>query len=65
MNTKFSLALLASAVMARSRISSNTQEFHDYIGTFGKSYGTVAEMNKRMLTWTENKNTVDMLNATN
>ena len=42
MNTKFSLALLASAAMARTRIgTSSTSEFHDYIGQFGKHYGTV------------------------
>ena len=64
MNTKFSLALLASAAMARTRISGN-QEFHDYIGTFGKNYGTVQEMNNRMQIWLENKQTVDNLNATN
>ena len=64
MNTKFSLAMLASAAMARTRISGN-QEFHDFIGTFGKSYGTVQEMNNRMQIWLENKNTVDNLNATN
>ena len=62
--TIFSLALLASAAMARTRISGN-QEFHDYIGTFGKSDGTVQEMNNRMQIWLENKNTVDNLNATN
>ena len=66
MNTKFSVALLASAAMARVRIgTSSTSDFQDYIGQFGKHYGTVNEMNHRMQVWLDNKNTVDGLNAAN
>jgi hypothetical protein len=67
MNNKFSLALLASAAMGRVRIntSNDTSEFQDYIGTFGKSYGTTSEMSDRLEIWLENKKEVDGLNATN
>ena len=42
MNTKFSLALLATSAMARIRVdTSNNSEFQDFIGQFGKHYGTV------------------------
>lgn len=66
MNTKFSLALLSTAVMARQRLdTSGTAEFQDFIGNFGKNYGSVQEMNNRMQIWLQNKRTVDDLNATN
>ena len=59
MNTKFTLALLASAVMGRGIANSNQSEFQDYIGTFGKNYSSVDEMVNRMTVWMENKRTVD------
>ena len=69
MNTKFSLALLSTAVMARNSLNglngSGSTEFQNFIGLFGKSYGTVTEMNHRMQVWLDNKNTVDGLNASN
>ena len=66
MNSKFSLALLASAAMGRTRLDySGRGEFQDYIGTFGKNYGSTSEMNSRFITWLENKNEVDGLNAAN
>ena len=66
MNSKFSLALLASAAMGRVRLdSSGRGEFQDYIGTFGKSYGSTSEMNSRFNIWLENKKEVDGLNAAN
>ena len=66
MNTKFSLALLASAVMARVRLdTSGRAEFQDFIGTFNKDYGSTNEMNERMQIWLDNKKVVDDLNAAN
>ena len=66
MNTKYSLALLASAVMARGRLdTSGSAEFQEFIGTFNKDYGTTDEMNDRMQVWLENKKIVDGLNAAN
>ena len=73
MNTKFSLALLASAVMARSRLDTSgnngmgagSSEFQDYIGKFGKNYTSISEMTDRLLIWLDNKRTVDGLNAEN
>ena len=69
MNTKFSLALLSTAVMARNGLNglntSGSTEFQNFIGQFGKSYGTVTEMNHRMQVWLDNKDTVDGLNASN
>ena len=73
MNTKFSLALIASAVMARSRLDTRgnngmgagSSEFQDYIGKFGKSYTSISEMTDRLSIWMENKKTVDDLNAKN
>ena len=66
MNTKFSLALLASAVMARVRLdTSGKAEFQEFIGTFNKDYGSTSEMNNRMQVWLENKKIVDGLNAAN
>ena len=66
MNTKFSLALLASAAMARVRLdTSGRAEFLDYIGTFNKEYGSTSEMNMRMQVWLGNKKFVDDLNAAN
>ena len=73
MNTKFSLALLASAVMARSRldtsgnngIGNGSSEFQDYIGKFGKNYTSISEMTDRLMIWLDNKRTVDGLNAEN
>ena len=67
MNTKFSLALLASAAMARVRLgtSGGRAEFQDFIGTFNKDYGSTDEMNDRMQVWLENKKIVDGLNAAN
>ena len=67
MNNKFSLALLASAAMARVRLgtSGGRAEFQDFIGTFNKNYGSTDEMNDRMQIWLENKKVVDGLNAEN
>ena len=65
MNTKFSLALLSTAVMARQRLDTSGTEFQNFIGNFGKNYGSVQEMNNRMQIWLQNKRTVDDLNATN
>ena len=66
MNTKFSLALLASAAMARVRLdTSGSAEFQDFIGTFNKDYGSTSEMNNRMQVWLENKKTVEGLNEAN
>ena len=66
MNTKFTLALLASAVTARVRLdTSGTAEFQDFIGTYNKDYGSTTEMDDRMQVWLENKKTVDDLNEAN
>ena len=66
MNTKYSLALLASTTRARGRLdTSGRAEFQDFIGTFNKDYGTTDEMNDRMQVWLGNKKIVDGLNAAN
>ena len=45
--------------------NNNESEFQDYIGQFGKNYGTTSEMNDRLNIWLENKKEVDGLNAAN
>jgi len=68
MNTKFSLALLASTAMARIRIDtsvSDSAEFQQFIGTFNKSYESTQEMNSRMQVWLKNRRTVENMNASN
>ena len=68
MNNKFSLALLATAAMARVKLdtsSNSSTEFQNYIGTFGKQYGSTQEWNKRLQVWLDNKAEVDGLNASN
>ena len=66
MKTKFSLALLASAAMARVRLNTSGKAgFQDFIGTFNKDYGSISEMNSRMHVWLENKKTVEDLNEAN
>ena len=49
MNTKFSLALLASAVMARNlKDESGAAEFQDFVGKFNKHYDTLDSMRTHM-----------------
>ena len=64
MNTKFTLALLTTAVMGRTReeiresmkhhrhhsvgVNDGTAEFHDFIGRFGKSYTSMEQMSDRL-----------------
>ena len=45
--------------------NNNESEFQDYIGQFGKNYGTTSEMIDRLNIWLENKKEVDGLNAAN
>ena len=74
MNTKFTLALLATAVMGRRGknrgnhglgVNDDTTEFQEFIGKFGKSYTSVGQMNDRLSIWRANKLNVDHLNASN
>ena len=67
MNTRyFSLALLASAVMARNlKDESGAAAFQEFIGTFNKHYDTLGSMHAHMQTWLDNKATVEGLNIAN
>ena len=55
MYTKFALALLASASLARNLDTSGTNEFQDFVGKFGRSYSTTVEMVNRMQVFLENR----------
>ena len=67
MYTQFSLALLASAVIARNKLggSSDAADFQDFVGQYGKNYSSTYQFNHRMQVWLDNKNTVDDLNESN
>ena len=64
MNTKFSLALLASAAMAKSHDHFGAA-FQDFAGKYNKNYDTVGSMLDHMQVWMDNKDTVDNLNKAN
>ena len=65
MNTRFALALLASAAMARTRDTVGVQAYQDYCAKYNKHYDTLGSMVHHMHTWMENKDTVDGLNKAN
>ena len=65
MNTRFSLALLASAAMARSQFNMAAAEFQNYVGKYNKHYDTLGSMVDHMRVWMDNKDTVDRLNKAN
>ena len=65
MMTKFSLALLASATLAKNLDTSGTSEFQEFCGKFGKNYTTTDQLNTRMQVYLDNKETVRRLNEAN
>ena len=65
MNTKFALALLASAVMARGRGNAGVQAYQDYCAKYNKNYDSLGSMVQHMKVFMENKEKVDGLNKAN
>ena len=66
MYTNFSLALLASAAMARTPVQGALEAaFQGYAASFNKHYSTTAELEQRMQTWIQNGATVQWLNQNN
>ena len=65
MNTRFALALLASAAMARTRDTVGVQAYQDYCAKYNKHYDTLGSMVHHMHTWMENKDKIDGLNKAN
>ena len=65
MNTKFALALLASAVMARGRGNDGVQAYQDYCAKYNKHYDSLGSMVHHMKVFMENKEKVDSLNKAN
>ena len=65
MNTRFALALLASAAMARSRNTVGVQAYQDYCAKYNKHYDTLGSMVDHMQTFMENLDKIDGLNKAN
>ena len=63
MNSRFSLALLASAVMARNRLDARDEAaFQEFVGKYNKHYDTLGSMSSHMQAWLDNRDKVDSLN---
>ena len=65
MNTKFALALLASAAMARTGDKVGVQAYQDYCAKYNKHYDTLGSMVGHMQTFMENLDKIDSLNKAN